>query len=202
MTIVRGNSSSALRAAWILVLVALGSAGCRFGGGSGFAAEIDASGDAGPEALVPSSEMNGSAGPAVPSTPSVPTVERSGSGAGGSPARQLAAAGANAPDGNCAGKRTVQVCDPIANTGCATELGMQCDVDVFATTLAGVCVFNAPPADESACLNIPPTESCPAQMTCVEEACAKICLCDADCDGGERCTKPVGSGGFKVCSAS
>jgi hypothetical protein len=94
-----------------------------------------------------------------------------------------------------------QVCDPIKKTGCSRELGMQCDVDLAAQTLAGVCVFSAKSMDPAHCENIPPTESCEPGKTCVEGDCQKICLCDADCDAGECCTHPLGSAGWKSCKA-
>jgi hypothetical protein len=91
-------------------------------------------------------------------------------------------------------------CDPIRKTGCPMELLMQCDVDLLAATPTGVCVFNAPSPDPNSCLNIPPTETCPAGQTCVEAKCHTICLCDSECEPGKCCSEPVGIGGFKVCA--
>jgi len=100
--------------------------------------------------------------------------------------------------GSCG--RTIPVCDPIRKTGCPTELQMQCDVDLLATTPTGICVFSAPSPDPNACLNIPPTESCPAGQTCVDAKCHTICLCDSECESGSCCNKAVSAGGFKLCS--
>jgi hypothetical protein len=103
---------------------------------------------------------------------------------------------------SCGQSAKSAVCDPIGNTGCLHELGMQCDVDLFATTLSGVCVFSAPNPDPDAgtCLNIAPTENCPPGQTCVDGTqCSTVCLCDADCATGSCCRKPIGKGGFKVC---
>jgi hypothetical protein len=96
-------------------------------------------------------------------------------------------------------RKQIQVCDPIANTGCPAELGLQCDVDLLATTPTGACVFSAPPPDPNSCLAIFPTESCPPGSTCVEGACLKVCLCDSDCDAAERCDLPLAASGFKGC---
>jgi hypothetical protein len=100
--------------------------------------------------------------------------------------------------GSCG--QNIAVCDPIRKTGCATELQMQCDVDVFAATPTGICVFSTPSPDPDACLNIPPTESCPAGQTCVDAKCHTICLCDAECESGGCCNKAISAGGLKVCS--
>jgi hypothetical protein len=102
---------------------------------------------------------------------------------------------------SCGRSANSAVCDPIGNTGCSHELGMQCDVDLFASKLSGVCVFSAPsPGDAGTCLNIAPTESCPPGQTCVDGAqCHSVCLCDTDCAAGSCCRKPVGNGGFKLC---
>ena len=99
--------------------------------------------------------------------------------------------------GSCG--QTIAVCDPIRKTGCVKELQLQCDVDLLAATPTGVCVFYAPSADPNSCLNILPTESCPAGQTCVDAKCHTICLCDSDCEPNKCCNKPVGAGGLKVC---
>jgi hypothetical protein len=109
------------------------------------------------------------------------------------------AAPAAAP--KCGESSKSQMCDPLKNTGCVAELGMQCDVDLVATSLAGVCVFKAAPTDPAGCQNIPPTESCEPGTTCVEGNCQKVCLCDDDCDAGTCCKHPLGSGGWKSCTA-
>ncbi|MET0386978.1 MAG: hypothetical protein ABW321_13515 [Polyangiales bacterium] len=102
---------------------------------------------------------------------------------------------------SCGQTADIPVCNPITNRGCAGELGMQCDVDLLAGELAGQCVFSAPPPDGGTCLNIPPTESCPAGSTCVDfSECRKLCLCDDDCGAGECCAEDLGAQGFKVCS--
>jgi hypothetical protein len=106
-----------------------------------------------------------------------------------------------APDAANSCGQKITGCDPIHRTGCAVELQMQCDVDLLATTPAGVCVFNAPSADPNTCLNIPPTESCPAGQSCVDATCHAICLCDSECEAGSCCSKRVGVGGLKVCAA-
>ena len=101
---------------------------------------------------------------------------------------------------NCGQSLKSAVCDPIGNTGCVHELGMQCDVDIFAATLSGVCVFSAPGSDGGGCINIAPTETCPPGQTCVDGTqCSTICLCDTDCAAGSCCRKPIGMGGFKLC---
>jgi hypothetical protein len=116
-----------------------------------------------------------------------------GSG-GSSPAKPAAA-------DSCSKRNQIEVCDPISNTGCSAELGTQCDVDLLAGALIGMCVWSSPPPDPSSCLAIFPTQSCPAQSTCVEGKCLKICLCDSDCDAAERCAMPLGASGFKACAA-
>jgi len=96
---------------------------------------------------------------------------------------------------------SAEVCDPIANTGCPEELGMQCDVDVLAAGLTGACVFSAESTQPTGCLNIPPTETCPGGQTCVgNERCSKICLEDDDCDAGECCDTDLGNSDFKACN--
>jgi hypothetical protein len=114
-------------------------------------------------------------------------------------------AGSSAPstpsaDG-CGQPNGIEVCDPIRNEGCSRELGMQCDVDLFASSLSGQCVFKAEPMDPAHCLNIPPTETCPPGQTCVDgDQCHKVCLCDSDCDAGDCCSILLGNKGFKTCS--
>jgi hypothetical protein len=101
----------------------------------------------------------------------------------------------------CGKALKVDGCNPITNTGCPAELGMQCDVDLLAPTLSGQCVFSTPPADAGACLNIPPTESCPPRHTCVDFSdCKQLCTCDSDCDAGSCCDERLGEHGFKTCS--
>ena len=95
----------------------------------------------------------------------------------------------------------IAVCNPVTNQGCSAGLEMQCGIDLTAP-LTGYCVFLAPPAlgmpDE--CLNTGVTESCPATTTCFAGKCHRICLCDADCDAGQRCDEPIEGTGFNVCS--
>ena len=126
-------------------------------------------------------------------------------GAGVTPALQAGSTAPSTPsttgvDG-CGQAGRIEVCDPIRNMGCSRELGMQCDVDLFASTLSGQCVFKAEPMDPAHCLNIPPTETCPPGQTCVDgDQCHKVCLCDSDCDAGDCCSTPLGDHGFKSCS--
>ena len=122
--------------------------------------------------------------------------------AGASPrAAGSTAAQPTAADG-CGRTVSKDGCNPITNEGCAQELGMQCDVDLASNDLRGVCVFSAPAPDGSTCLNIPPTESCPAGQTCVDfSECRKLCLCADDCDAGDCCNDALGSSGFKTCSS-
>jgi hypothetical protein len=101
--------------------------------------------------------------------------------------------------GSCGSIAEIAGCNPITNTGCAGELGMQCDVDLLASTLSGVCVFSATSPNPE-CLAIPPTETCPPQQTCVEGVCQTICLCDSDCGLGACCRDPLGELGFKMCA--
>lgn len=95
----------------------------------------------------------------------------------------------------------IAVCNPVTNEGCSAGLDMQCGIDLTAP-LTGYCVFIAPPAvgmpDE--CLNTGVTESCPATTACFAGKCHGICLCDADCDAGQRCSEPIEGTGFSVCS--
>ena len=106
---------------------------------------------------------------------------------------------APAADG-CGRKPSQDGCNPITNEGCARELGMQCDVDLASSDPRGVCVFSAPAPAGSPCLNLPPTESCPAGQTCVDfSECRKVCLCDDDCDAGDCCKTALGSSGYKTC---
>jgi hypothetical protein len=111
---------------------------------------------------------------------------------------------ASAPNGltqgGCGQSAQIAVCDPIRNSGCSRTLGMQCDVDLGASTLRGQCVFSTQPAAASSCINIPPTESCPAGQTCVDgDKCHSVCLCDTDCESGKCCKQPLGNAGFKLC---
>ena len=94
----------------------------------------------------------------------------------------------------------IAICDPIKNIGCPSGVSMQCAID-YAATLTGYCIYNAPPAlgMSGECLNTGITESCPAQFTCFSERCAKICLCDAECDAGQCCSQPIQGTGFSVC---
>lgn len=102
---------------------------------------------------------------------------------------------------SCGRTLIIDMCNPITNSGCSKQLGMQCDVDLLADTLRGQCVFSAPPPDAGSCLNIPPTETCPPRHTCVEfNQCRKLCLCDTDCDPGDCCNVPLGEQGFKTCT--
>jgi hypothetical protein len=106
------------------------------------------------------------------------------------------------PDAAASCGRTLEIenCNPITNSGCSREIGMQCDVDLLASTLRGQCVFSAPPTDAGTCLNIPPTETCPPRHTCVDfNECRKVCLCDTDCDPGDCCNVLLANQGFKTC---
>jgi hypothetical protein len=117
------------------------------------------------------------------------------------PTRDAGATPATADAVSCGSAQDIKVCNPIRNTGCAEALGMQCDVDLLAATLSGQCVFSAPAPDGSACLNIPPTETCPAGHTCVNlSECKKLCTCDSDCDAGDCCTERLGESGWKTCA--
>jgi hypothetical protein len=100
----------------------------------------------------------------------------------------------------CGRTLSIEICNPITNMGCTQGLGMQCDVNLLASTLQGQCVFSAPAVDGGTCLNIPPTETCPPRHTCVDfNECRKVCLCDTDCDPGDCCSVPLGEQGFKTC---
>jgi hypothetical protein len=187
--------------------------GCRFGSAPGDGLEFglsDSKSYAGQSAPPPEAAET-SEPPADASVPARPPASTGAAGATSKPttASQASAAGKTAgatparrpaADG-CGAMREISGCDPMSNQGCLPELGMQCDVDLLADTPAGVCVFSAPPPSPDSCLNIPPTESCPPQTTCVGTSCAKICLCDTDCEAGDCCTTPVGGGGFKACGA-
>jgi hypothetical protein len=151
------------------------------------------------------SPPQGEAGSSSPPPPDA--GETSGADAASLPGTDAAVGGepdarAPEPDADDAGScgQTIAGCDPIRKTGCVVEFQMQCDVDLLAPTPTGVCVFNAPSSDPNTCLNIPPTESCPAGQTCVDAKCHTICLCDSECESGKCCNKPVGLGGFKVCA--
>lgn len=101
----------------------------------------------------------------------------------------------------CNSARAIEVCNPIKDTGCSPELGMQCDVDLQAAVLQGQCVFKAPLPDGGGCLNVPPTETCPPGQTCVDlRECRRVCLCNSDCEPGNCCTAPLGEQGFRTCS--
>jgi hypothetical protein len=139
-----------------------------------------------------SARAGGATDDADAATPSDPDPS-----AGGEPDAQAPKPGEDNAD-SCG--QTIADCDPIRKTGCLIELQMQCDVDLLAATPTGVCVFSAPSPDPNSCLNIPPTETCPAGGTCVEAKCHTICLCDSECEPGKCCSEPVGVGGFKVCA--
>lgn len=126
--------------------------------------------------------------------PSVPPLVE------GADASEPAADQPSGAAGVCGSSRAIEVCDPIKDTGCSPELGMQCDVDLQASVLQGQCVFKAPQTDGGTCLNIPPTESCPPGQTCVDFGeCRTVCLCNSDCDPGDCCTMPLGELGFRTC---
>ena len=129
-----------------------------------------------------------------PGAPSAPSLDAGGGHDAAVLADAATDAGAECPDVEIA------VCNPVTNEGCSAGLDMRCGIDL-AATLKGYCVFTAPPAvgmpDE--CLNTGVTESCPGTFTCFAGQCRRICLCDAECDAGQRCNEPVGSTGFSVC---
>lgn len=193
-----------------IVLACVGVlSGCRINrGGSGPLPIEDRPFDAGqPETTPPATP----AAPAMDSSPVVDALDAGASDSGLAPAEDAGSAIAPTPDAaappdaddnaGCGKALKVDGCNPIANTGCAAELGMQCDVDLLASTLSGLCVFSAPPPDGGACLNIPPTESCPPGHTCVDfSECKKLCACDSDCDAGDCCSERLGDHGFKTCS--
>jgi hypothetical protein len=78
---------------------------------------------------------------------------------------------------------------------------MHCDVDLLGETLSGMCVFSTAQPEGGPCINIPPTESCPPGLTCIDgNECKEVCLCDSDCEPGNCCTTPLGDRGFKTCS--
>lgn len=204
-----------MKKTWLL-MCAIWLASCRLGGPSPEALWVDELGgassvqlDAGstseqaePEQSDPvqpvatmRSDAGGSTGTADAGTRAPATA---GKPAASSPVPDSTDAGADAL--SCGQSATIAVCDPIANTGCSKELGMQCDVDLLASSLSGICVFSAP--RDGPCVAIPPTESCPAGETCIDgDRCHKICLCDTDCDSGSCCNTPLGGAGFMVCGS-
>lgn len=201
---------------WIALIMQM--MGCRFGDapGDGLGISFALNSDGGlettasreEEAVVPAppnttipapAEASVSAG-RTPSTVSDAGLGMDTSNMPGAPAKADSSAPTTAAM-SCGMRNSIQVCDPISNTGCPAELGMQCDVDLFATTLSGVCVFSAPAQDPNSCLKIPPTETCPPQTTCVGQTCRRICVCDLDCESRQRCSMRLGDAGFKVCEA-
>ena len=202
--------------AWVACgcVVFLGlTAGCRI--------QRAGSGDDGLGDLLAAQPRAGAAGeraeqtvtaPPPSAAPSAPAPKDSGAavsdaGVRSQPSEPDADGGGSAPGtsvagGGCGSTASIPGCNPITNEGCAGELGMQCDVDLSAPTPSGVCVFSSPSPNPGACLNIPPTESCPAGQTCVGfSTCQKVCLCDADCDAGDCCSEPLAGSGFKTCKA-
>lgn len=163
------------------------SIGCR---DFGVIAVVD---DRSPDAaLLPFDAGRVLADAAPPSVP--PFVE-------GVDAAQSSGAPPSGGPGVCNASGAIEVCNPIKDTGCSPELGMQCDVDLQATVLQGQCVFKAPLPDGGTCLNIPPTETCPPGQTCVDFGeCRRVCLCNSDCEPGDCCTVPLGELGFRTCS--
>lgn len=173
-------------------------AGCRFGGAS-----------ADPKAWI---ELDSDAGAAGSSAGSGTAGTGAGSGAGQGSAGTKSSAGegedgavaSDDDDGGSAGGTCTPpstppaVCDPVKNTGCG--MGMQCDVDLVATQLAGRCTFSAPPDGGTGCFASPFTQSCPPTQTCEANACRDICLCDADCRAGSCCSQPLGTQGWKLCA--
>jgi hypothetical protein len=102
-------------------------------------------------------------------------------------------------DASCTPGFMSAVCDPIANTGCGSL--SRCDVDDGKTN-AGRCVGLASLGEGAFCTKTSLTDTCGAKLTCVDNKCRKLCLCDADCAG--RCCKfsvPGGGGasGFLAC---
>lgn len=137
----------------------------------------------------------GGSGSADPMDAGMPAPSSTAAPDSGPPAQ----AGASAAQG-CGRAANMDDCNPISNEGCTSELGLQCDVDMTSTEPRGICVFSAPAPDGGTCLNIPPTETCPAGQTCVDfTACRKVCLCDDDCDAGDCCSEKLGSSGWKTC---
>ena len=209
----------------VIVACVLGLLGCRFGAAQpeSFAEPPDpehAPGDRTDLGSHVAPEGGSGTDPARPSptltagSAAVPSGGSSGAprmNAAGSVSRPTPQAGASADSGedagspsepaaeSCGSQAGVAVCNPITNRGCAGELGMQCDVDLLASTLSGVCVFSATSPNPE-CLAIPPTESCPPKQTCVEGVCQTVCLCDADCGSGACCRDPLGELGFKLCA--
>lgn len=205
--------------------LAIQASGCRFGRapGDGLGNELvivsDFDAGAAEEMLAPESEQAELAAPTSTGSGSAggraPSPSGTSSAVGGGPAKPSSAGAATSvgpgpsPGGKpataadrCSKRDQIAVCDPISNTGCPAELGMQCDIDLLATTPTGACVFSSPPPDPNSCLAIFPTESCAPQTTCIEGKCLKICLCDADCSAAESCKMPLANTGFKACQPS
>ena len=207
--------------AWVCVF-----SGCRFGGGDGEVRVDAALSDGGGgstdsaddplatrDAAAPSPSPSNAAGSSTPSPADTVVDAASAPGtvanndaskpdrdAGSPRAPATSPNGAASPASDCGSAAAIPGCDPIRNTGCLAELGMQCDVDLAMTKPSGVCVFSAPPTDPNSCINIPPVETCPAGQSCIGgRQCQRICLCDSDCDAGECCSERIGNSGFKSC---
>lgn len=204
----------------VLIAAACALAGCRIQRGGGGAPSIEEDVAATPRAAGSGGAATAHEDADEPAPLDAGVGRGSAAGASGRPAQQPAAPSGNAgttsagrdagtrpasapPSGStseCGATADIAVCNPVSNTGCAAELGMQCDVDLVAPELTGTCVFSSPAPDGGTCLNIPPTESCPAGQTCVDfRECRKVCLCDSDCDAGDCCADELGDQGWKTC---
>lgn len=94
----------------------------------------------------------------------------------------------------------VATCDPVRNTGCPPLT--QCDIDSEQTVPTGRCVFAGVEAEQ--CSSSFVSNSCPAQFTCAQSTCRKMCYCDNDCNLGECCradSAPGPVGAFRLCQA-
>jgi hypothetical protein len=90
-------------------------------------------------------------------------------------------------------------CDPVSGEGCL--LFMQCLADPGSSAPAAYCVFGGLQLDAT-CTQDELSTNCPPQHTCVMSQCRKYCYCDADCDNGAACADPSGAGStrFRVCA--
>lgn len=104
----------------------------------------------------------------------------------GAPGDQRADASSEAGSACAPPSPSPAVCDPVNDTGCGS--GMQCDVDLLQSELAGLCAFSTQ-YDAGPCTATGLSESCPVKQTCVLGTCRKLCYCDSDCAPGECCTE-------------
>ncbi len=180
--------------AWPLATALALLCGCRFGGPS----EDPNTKTSGPAKDTGTEEEDTSAPPEDSEAADTGSTS-SDAPAADSPGSEAATETAGETAMSCTLPFTSATCDPVANTGC--NAAARCDVD-DSKMQAGRCVGLAALQEGAFCTKTAQTDTCTSKLTCVDNKCRKLCLCDADCGG--RCCKfsvPGGGGasGFLAC---